>query len=714
MTIFARPSEWTRAIREAAFATPFADRDQHYFAFISYSHRDEGTAEWLHDALEDFKVPGHLVGRITDHGSVPKRLTPIFRDVQELPASGDLGHEIRAALKASRFLIVLCSPAAAQSKWTNAEIEAFKRLHPNARVLAAILEGEPFASEMAGREQEECLPQALRFKYDRRGRATAKRAEPLAADLRGNAQSRRLGFLKLVAGMLDVGLDDLVRRDEIRRHRHLAIVAAGSIAGMVVASGLALAAIQARDAARDQRREVEGLVAYMLGDLKDKLEPIGKLDALDGVGSRVLAYYEKQDTSDLSDAALLQRSRALSLTAQVAYLRGNMQSAQQLYGQAMAGTAEMIRRSPDDPQALFDHAQNVFWIGELERFRGRMKEAEASYREYKSLADRMVSLEPNNLRWRMEALYGEENIGIILFYQRRFAEAARQFADALRPMEALASVEPGNREYQKELSTVLAWLADAERAQGRLDTATRARERQVRLLRQLADGDTVDVEFRGHLIPAHQALGILLNSRGRFEPGLRELRLAVTEADRLIPIEPENVYWQALAAQARLELARTLLSLGRVGEASAEARTGCALASRVRARDDGATWRPLQTSCLTIRSNLSLASHATRDAEKYARQALLSARTERAADPVSDQYSVASAYRLIGDVRLRMGDTGSAKAAWTAGLAHLPRNVAERPWEMQNRAELLQRLGRQAEARPLYMRLQSIGFRSVG
>ena len=106
MTIFARPSEWTRAIREAAFATPFADRTHHYFAFISYSHRDEHIAEWLHDELEDFRVPGHLVGRITEHGCVPKRLTPIFRDDRELPASGDLGNEIKAALKATRFRIV--------------------------------------------------------------------------------------------------------------------------------------------------------------------------------------------------------------------------------------------------------------------------------------------------------------------------------------------------------------------------------------------------------------------------------------------------------------------------------------------------------------------------------------------------------------------------------------------------------------------------------
>ncbi len=103
---------------------------------------------------------------------------------------------------------------------------------------------------------------------------------------------------------------------------------------MAVTTTLAITAIQGRDAARDQRREAEGLVAFMLGDLKDKLEPIGRLDALDGVGSRVLGYYSKQDTSELSDAALLQRSRALSLMGQVAYERGRIDEAQKLYREA--------------------------------------------------------------------------------------------------------------------------------------------------------------------------------------------------------------------------------------------------------------------------------------------------------------------------------------------------------------------------------------------
>src|SRR5207248_10818956 len=154
-----------------------------YYAFLSYSHKDKELADWLHRELERFRVPRALRGRLTANGVVPKRLTPIFRDEHDLAAAGDLGGEIKATLAVSQFLIVLCSPTAAVSRWTNAEVEWFKHSHPDGSVLAAIAAGEPFASEMPGREDEECFPPALRYKYDRRGHRRAKRAEPLAADL---------------------------------------------------------------------------------------------------------------------------------------------------------------------------------------------------------------------------------------------------------------------------------------------------------------------------------------------------------------------------------------------------------------------------------------------------------------------------------------------------------------------------------------------------
>ena len=76
--------------------------------------------------------------------------------------------------------------------------------------------------------------------------------------------------------------------------------------------------------------------------------------------------------SDLSDAALLQRSRALQLIGEIANLRGNSPEALRQYQAALAGTGEALRRNPDDPQRLYDHAQNIFWIGEIARQRGNL------------------------------------------------------------------------------------------------------------------------------------------------------------------------------------------------------------------------------------------------------------------------------------------------------------------------------------------------------
>ena len=127
------------AVRASARHDP---RAFHYCAFLSYGHRDSEMARWLHESLEAFRVPKGLVGRNTANGPIPARLTPIFRDRHELAASGDLGSEIEVALSQSRFLIVLCSPAAAASRWTGAEIDRFKKLRPDGCVLAAIVDGE--------------------------------------------------------------------------------------------------------------------------------------------------------------------------------------------------------------------------------------------------------------------------------------------------------------------------------------------------------------------------------------------------------------------------------------------------------------------------------------------------------------------------------------------------------------------------------------------
>jgi tetratricopeptide (TPR) repeat protein len=442
----------------------------------------------------------------------------------------------------------------------------------------------------------------------------------------------------------------------------------------------------------------------MVGDLKDKLEPIGKLDALDGVASRVLAYYSKQDASELSDAALIQRSRALSITAQVAFLRGRYEQAQALYRQALAGTDEAVRRAPNDPKLIFEQAQNAFWLGEIARTNGQADAAVEYYMQYKQLADRLVQLEPDNLKWRMEALYGAEDLGISLYNKRRYDQALAQFQGALSPMQNLVALDPANGTYRVEMAKMLAWLADTERALGRLDEAIAIRTREIALLNE-ALARSSDVGLQQQLIWAHQALGNLLLSHGQTAGGIAELRLAVATANHLIPIEPTNALWKGAAATAHLELAKALLVTHDHAAAEHETDVACALVAAL----GGASDRRY-SGCLAMRARLALEAGNGAEAAALARQSLAAARQFHAEDPIKDKFYLAGLYRLTGDALQRSGDGDGARSAWTSALAMLPANVPELPTEIDEHALILERLGRAEEARPLKSTLKNIGY----
>ena len=684
------------------------NRAYRYCAFLSYGRKDADFAKWLHEGLEKYRVPRALVGKVTANGPIPARLNPIFRDRHELAASGDLGAMIRDAIATSRFLVVLCSPAAAVSRWTGAEIDSFKKLCPDGCVLAAIIEGEPFASEMAGREAEECFPPALRHKYDKRGRPTKVRAEPIAADFRDGGDGRRLGFLKIVAGMLGVGLDELVRRDAARRHQRLRWIASASLAGMALTSTLAVVAYHARNEAREQRRETEGLVGFMLGDLRSKLEPLGRLDALDSVGTRALGYYEHQDKASLSDEALAQRSRALTMMGEIANTRGDLGGALERYREALASTTEQLRRDSDNPQRLFDQAQNIFWVGQIAWQRGQIDEGGKAFREYKRLAQRMIALAPNDPKYRLEGTYADSNLGTLLIEQRRFAEASASFQSGLAATEALAAAQPGNADLQKSLIESHAWLAEAQEGTGQLDEAITHREREL----VLAERWTSDTAIREKALVARRALGRLLASRGQLSAGIAQDRQAISIAEGLVATEPGNSLWLEDGAWAKLDLSELLRFDGQRDAAASAARDGCDSTARLIARDRSVVgWNDaLRRACALARGRLALEAGAVGEAEAAARGAI-PARTAKGDINSNSRSKLAQLRSLLGDVLVRRGDADGARTQWQAALTDLPPGDAETPPVLARRASLYKRLGNQAAVRPLAARLDRIGYR---
>ncbi len=199
---------------------------QHYDAFISYRHAelDSAVATSLHRKLERFKLPSNL------RKKYPKdkwKIRRVFRDQDELPLADNLSDPIEEAIKNSDYLIVICTPRLPESKWCAREIELFKEIHGQEKILAILAEGEP----------EQSFPEAICYRevesVNEQGETIVTRVsvEPLAADVRSESKSKRNkmlddAVLRMAAPMYHLGYDDLKQRHREQKIRRIAAISA--------------------------------------------------------------------------------------------------------------------------------------------------------------------------------------------------------------------------------------------------------------------------------------------------------------------------------------------------------------------------------------------------------------------------------------------------------------------------------------------------------
>jgi hypothetical protein len=110
---------------------------------------------------------------------------------------------------------------------------------------------------------------------------------------------------------------------------------------------------------------------------------------------------------------------------------------------------------------------------------------------------------------------------------------------------------------------------------------------------------------------------------------------------------------------------------------------------------------------------LALAGKVSENPIELAERAVTAGRNLNSGDAISDSYSLASYQRLLGDAQARAGNRAAATSAWQSGLAGLPNNSAERPWELNERFQLLRRVGRARDAQPLATKLAALHYRGI-
>lgn len=182
------------------------EQEYKYFAFISYSSHDYKWGKRIQNKLEHYRMPTTLCSK---YGWKRQPMRPVFFAPTDIQPGG-LSEELQERLKASRNLIVVCSPHSAQSEWVGKEIAYFHKLGRTQQIQFFIVDGIPHS----GNQKTECFNPIIK---------TLELPEILGANIheriyRLSWLNQERAYVQLITKLLGVEFDNIWQR-----HRRLLI-----------------------------------------------------------------------------------------------------------------------------------------------------------------------------------------------------------------------------------------------------------------------------------------------------------------------------------------------------------------------------------------------------------------------------------------------------------------------------------------------------------
>ena len=506
-----------------------------------------------------------------------------------------------------------------------------------------------------------------------------------------------------------------------RRVRRLLVAAAVTVAALagvkyfVDLRAERTVAVEARREAEERRKQAEDLIGFMLGDLRKKLETVGRLEVLDDVGAKAMDYFAAVPESSLSDEELAQRSAALYQIGDVRITQGRLAEAEEPLTQSLALARSLADRHPGDGRRLYDLAQSHFWVGFVEWRQRRLDEALVHFREYVRLAERLVGMDPANADWQIELASANSNIGSVLEEQGDLDGALERFHAALDIESALLAKRPDDNTLRRNVAASNNAVGAVLRAKGDLADSLSHHRAELALQEELVRREPGTARWRQYLSVSHNRVAMLLEAMGQVGEAARHAAEALATAERLASEDPSNVDWQRELGISHYRAGMIAGARGARAEAQRHLSSGLAIIARTAARDplNPARQRDLADGHAALAQHHLAAGDAARAvAEARAAQGLAERLLAKSADDRQATRLLGLALSLQGRAWAVAGDATKARAAWMEAARRLE-PVARRsrdylflrPWAMT-----LGGLGRLREAKEVTDTLGAMGY----
>lgn len=371
----------------------------------------------------------------------------------------------------------------------------------------------------------------------------------------------------------------------VRRNR--TAVAAAAIAVLALVAGTAIAARQAVEATRAQKRaenrflQLRKLAGAMMFDLEPDLAPLaGATPVREKLVKKALEYLDSLAGEVTDDPGLL--IEVATGYRKIAEVQGNPYNpnlghygeAKKSYEKARAIAERAVALRPRDPAGLEILATVLHGIGDVQSQMGLLKETVSTYEEALRTYDRMGKIAPMSLENRRSVALltvkradtlgnpGLSNLG-------HTEEALAEHRKALAVREALLASNPTHDRIARDVGESLSKIGYIQQSRGDYAAAVATNRRSVEIAERIARLNPNSANDTQDLSLAYMLTSFPMKEVGRLDEAAEYVRKSLDIMEQLAVREAANVLWQRNLSVILNHLSALELDAGRTDEAIA-------------------------------------------------------------------------------------------------------------------------------------------------
>jgi eukaryotic-like serine/threonine-protein kinase len=430
-------------------------------------------------------------------------------------------------------------------------------------VLYQLLAGDfrrPVTTDWAKQIKDQLLREDLEkcFAGDPQDRFTG--AAQLAEQLRC-LQERREAFEKQQTILRE--RERAAYRRGILRTAALALVVVGLVSGLAIYAFVqrheAQESGKKANAARDQ---ADGLINFMLYDLRDKLRPIGRLDVLNDVAKKAKEYLDSLPKELAIASRQEQQAVMLINLGDVQIAQSRLLEALNAYQQSLTILKRLADQDKSNLSWQRDLSTGYGKVGNVLLAQGKLQEALNAYQQDLALSKRLAEQDKSNSSWQRELSVSYEEVGNALVAQGKLQEALDAYRQSLTLLRTLASQDKSNAGRQRDLSVGYEKVGDILLAQGKLQEALDAYRQSLTIRQTLTDQDKSNSGWQWDLSVSYEKVGDVLVAQGKLQEALEAYRQYLAIAKVLAEQDKTNSGWQRDLIVSLYKVATTMAKIG--------------------------------------------------------------------------------------------------------------------------------------------------------